>query len=300
MTISTVKNGFLGINQGANFQASYAKAKAAVIPFGLENTVSYGRGTKNGPRAIIDASHYVEILDEQMLKPFDSCGIATLAQPKIPKDQKTAVNILAELVRQTVADKKFPVVLGGEHSLTQGTIKGLSAKYKNFTVLHFDAHSDTRLNYYIGKEYSHGAVMSQVLKKYPVTKLVQVGVRSFSDQDGEWNFREKNRKKIKTFWAWDKISPADVVKAIPTRDVFISFDVDVFDPSIMPSTGTPEPGGLLWWPTLEILKAVYKSKNIIGADVVELSPIKNLHHPDFTVAKLVYKMIGYKFFCKNT
>jgi agmatinase len=294
--LKIMKNGFLGINQGENFQVPYGKAKAVVIPFGLENTVSYGRGTRRGPGAIIKASHNLEILDEQLLKPFSDCGIATLAEPKIPKDQKTAINLLAGLVSLVAADKKFPVVLGGEHSLTQGTIKGLSEHYKNFTILHFDAHSDTRLNYFIGGQYSHGAVMSQVLAKYPVKKLVQVGIRSFSDQDGEWGFRKKNKQKIKTFWAWDKIMPADVARAIPTRDVFISFDVDAFDPSIMPSTGTPEPGGLLWWPVVEILKAVYKSKNVIGADIVELAPIKNLHAPDFSVAKLVYKMIGYKFY----
>jgi agmatinase len=291
-----MKNGFLGLNQGSIFEVPYQKSKAIVIPFGLENTVSYGRGTKNGPRAVIQASHNLEILDEQLLKPFSNCGIATLKEPKIPKNQKTAIELLAGLVGGVVADKKFPVVLGGEHSLTQGTVKGLSTKYKNFTVLHFDAHSDTRLNYYIGAAYSHGAVMSQVLTKYPVSKLVQVGVRSFSDQDGEMAFRKKYRGKIKTFWAWNKITPADVVLAIPTRDVFISFDVDSFDPAIMPSTGTPEPGGLLWWPVINILKAVYKSKTVIGADVVELAPIKNLHAPDFMVAKLVYKMIGYKFY----
>jgi agmatinase len=291
-----MKNGFLGVNQGGIFEVAYQKAKAVVIPFGLENTVSYGRGTKNGPKAIIEASHYMEILDEQMLKPFAYSGIVTLKEPKIPKQQKLALELLAGLIKQTVADKKFPVILGGEHSLTQGTIKGLSEHYKNFTVLHFDAHSDTRLNYFLGGQYSHGAVMSQILTKYPVAKLVQVGIRSFSDQDGEWNFRKKFHNKIKTFWAWNKFSPADVVRAMPTRDVFISFDVDAFDPSIMPSTGTPEPGGLLWWPTVDILKAVFKSKNVIGADVVELAPIKNLHHPDFMAAKLVYKMIGYKFF----
>lgn len=294
--IPIIKNGFLGLNQGVNFEVSYQKAKAVVIPFGLENTVSYGRGTKNGPVAIISASHYVEILDEQMLKPFADCGITTILQPPIPKDQKTAIKLLAGMVKQVVADKKFPVILGGEHSLTQGTIKGLSEHYKNFTILHFDAHSDTRLNYYLGKEYSHGAVMSQILTKYPISKLVQVGIRSFSDQNGEMDFREKNSNRIKTFWAWDKFSPADVARAIPTANVFISFDLDAFDPSIMPSTGTPEPGGLLWWPVLEILKAVYKSKNVIGADIVELAPIKGLNHPDFLAAKLVYKLIGYKFF----
>jgi agmatinase len=296
--LQIMKNGFLGLNQGKNFQVPYGKARAVVVPFGLENTVSYGRGTSRGPAAIIKASHNLEILDEQFLKPFSDCGISTLAEPKTPKDQKTAVNLLAGLVSRVVADKKFPVVLGGEHSLTQGTIKGLSEHYKNFTILHFDAHSDTRLNYFIGGQYSHGAVMSQVLINYPASKLVQVGIRSFSDQDGEWGFRKKNKQKIKTFWAWDKITPADVARAIPTRDVFISFDVDAFDPSIMPSTGTPEPGGLLWWPVVEILKAVYKSKNVIGADIVELAPIKNLHAPDFMIAKLVYKMIGYKFYTR--
>jgi agmatinase len=294
--LETIKNGFIGINQGKSFEASYKKAKAVVVPFGLENTVSYGLGTKNGPKAIIDASHFVEILDEQIMKDFSKCGIATLKEPKISKDQKTAINFLAEEVKQIVLDKKFPLVLGGEHSLTQGTIKGLSAKFKNFTVLHFDAHSDTRLNYFLGAQYSHGAVMSQVLTKYPVSKLVQVGIRSVSDQNGEMSFRTKNKEKIKTFWVWEKFTPADIVKAIPTRDVFISFDVDAFDPSIMPSTGTPEPGGLPWWPTLDILKAVYKNKNVIGADVVELAPAKGIHHPDFMIAKLAYKMIGYKFF----
>jgi len=294
--IKIMKNGFLGVNQGNIFEAAYQKAKAVVVPFSLENTVSYGHGTKNGPAAIIEASHYMEILDEQMLKPFADCGITTIRQPVISKDQKTAIKLLAGQVSKIVADKKFPVVLGGEHSLTQGTIKGLSGHYKNFTVLHFDAHSDTRINYYLGAEYSHGAVMSQVLMKYPVKKLVQVGVRSFSDRDGEMAFRKKYHGKIKTFWAWDKIIPADVVRAIPTRDVFISFDVDAFDPSIMPSTGTPEPGGLLWWPVIDILRAVYKQKNIIGADVVELAPIAGLHAPDFMIAKLVYKLIGYKFY----
>ena len=295
MKLTTIENGFLGLNQGTDFEVPYKKAKAVVIPFGLENTVSYGHGTKNGPQAIINASHYLEVLDEQELKPFFHCGIATLKQPALPKDQKTAVALLASLVEAVVADKKFPLILGGEHSLTQGSIKALSKTHKNFTILHFDAHSDTRLNYYLGGQYSHGAVMSQALSKYPVAKLVQVGLRSFSDQDGEWDFRKKNRSKIKTFWAWENVKAADVVKAISTRDVFISFDVDAFDPGIIPSTGTPEPGGLLWWPTLEILKTVFKNKNVIGADVVELAPIKGLHHPDFTVAKLVYKMIGYKF-----
>jgi len=293
-TFKEMKNGFLGQDQGVNFQKPYAQAKAIIIPFGLENTVSYGGGTKKGPRAIISASHQVEALDEESLKSPYKCGITTLQEPVIPKNNKDAVNLLAEIVEKIIKDNKYPLILGGEHSLTQGSIAGLSKKYKNFSVLHFDAHSDTRLEYH-GNEYSHAAVMSQVLRKYPVSKLVQVGIRSLSDQNKELNFRKQNKNKIKTFWGWENPEPKEVVNAILTKNVFISFDVDVFDPSIMPSTGTPEPGGLLWWPTLKILKKVFQTKNVIGVDIVELAPNSQFFHPDFLVAKLVYKMIGYKF-----
>jgi agmatinase len=295
MKLQTMNNGFLGNDEGINFEKPYKKAKAVIIPFGMESTVTYGKGTKNGPAAIIKASHPMEKLDEQSLRSFYKCGVATLKEPKIPKDSKQAIDLLAKTITQTLKDKKFPVVLGGEHSLTQGTVKGLCTKYSNFTLLQFDAHSDTRVSYR-GSFYSHAAVMSQVLLKFPIAKLVQIGVRSLSDQNGELNFRKKNQNKIKTFWAWENIRPIDVVKAIPTKDVFISFDTDVFDPSVMPATGTPEPGGLLWWPVLDILKTVFEKKNVIGADVVELAPIKGLYHADFMIAKLVYKMIGYKFF----
>jgi len=295
MTIfKEMKNGFLGQDEGVNFQKPYIQSKTIIVPFGLENTVSYGGGTKKGPHAIISASHQVETLDEENLKSPYKCGIATLQEPVIPKNNKDAVNLLAEIVEKIIKDNKYPLILGGEHSLTQGSIAGLSKKYENFSVLHFDAHSDTRLEYH-GNEYSHAAVMSQVLKKYPVSKLVQVGIRNLSDQNGELNFRKQNKNKIKTFWGWENPKPEEVANAIPTKNVFISFDVDAFDPSIMPSSGTPEPGGLLWWPTLKILKQVFQTKNVIGADIVELVPNSQLHHPDFLVAKLVYKMIGYKF-----
>jgi len=295
MKLTAIKNGFLGINEGISFETSYSKAKVVVIPFGMEKTVSYGKGTKNGPKAIIKASHQLEPLDDEAVKPFFKSGIATIKEPAVPKDPKKAITLLAQMVSQVLKDKKFPIVLGGEHSLTQGTAAGFAKHFKNFTLLHFDAHTDTRENYR-GSVYSHGSVMAQVLKKIPITKLVQIGIRSIGDKKRDLIFQKAYAKKNKIFWGWQKINPAEVVKAIPTKNVLISFDVDVFDPAVMPSTGTPEPGGLLWWPALDILKAVFKSKNVIGADVVELAPIKGLHHTDFTIARLVYKMIGYKFF----
>lgn len=130
----------------------------------------------------------------------------------------------------------------------------------------------------------------------PIKRLVQVGIRTVSEVDDELGFITSEKKRVKTFWGWQDPAPQEVVKAIPTKNVYISFDIDAFDSSLMPSTGTPEPGGLLWWPTLEILKSVFKSKNVVGADLVELAPIKELHGPDFLAARLVYKMLGYRFF----
>lgn len=294
MKLQEMKKGFLGSDEGVNFQSPYKQAKCVIIPFGYEGTVSYGNGTKNGPKAIITASYQVETLDEQTLtKPYKN-GIATLEEPKIPRDAKQAVHMLSDIVSQSYEDHKFPIILGGEHSITQGCLIAACKYFKDITILHFDAHPDMREHYH-GSEFSHASVFYQSMAKLPISKIVQVGIRNLSDSNNELEFRKKFSKKIKTFWGWDKYSATDVLKEIKTKNVFISFDVDAFDPGIIPSTGTPEPGGLLWWPTLEILETVFKNKNVIGADVLELAPIKNLNHPDFTIAKLVHKMIAYKF-----
>jgi agmatinase len=134
------------------------------------------------------------------------------------------------------------------------------------------------------------------MDELPIRGLVQVGIRTVSEVDDELGFIKREKKRLKVFWGWQNPSPEKIVAALPSKNVYITFDVDAFDASIMPSTGTPEPGGLNWWPTLEILKAVFKAKNVVGADVVELSPIKDLRGPDFLSARLVYKLLNYKFF----
>ena len=294
MTLPIMPNGFLGSDEGVNFQAPYAKAKTVIIPFGFEATVSYGGGTKKAPQAIIAASHQVELLDEQTLtEPYKS-GVATLTESRLPKNPKQSLALLTKITRQVLADGKFPIVLGGEHSITQGILKAIAEKYKDVTVLQFDAHPDMHEHYH-GSVFSHASVMYQALKNLPIKSIVQVGIRNLSKSNGEWEFRQKNHSRIKTFWGWENPSPGAIVKAIKTKRVFITFDIDAFDPSIMPSTGTPEPGGLQWWPTLAILRAVFKSRQVVGCDVVELTPIKNLHAPDFLAARLVYKLISYKF-----
>src|SRR3989338_896670 len=199
MKLQTLKNGFLGSDEGESFEVPYQEAKTVIIPFGFEATVSYGGGTKNAPKAIIEASHQVEVTDEQTRKPVYKSGIVTLEQPSLPKDTAEAMLLLEIFVRQVLNDGKFPIVLGGEHSITQGTIAALVNKYKDISILHFDAHMDLRPKYH-GSHFSHASVMHRALTKWGVKNIVQVGIRNFSPPEIE--FYKKNKNKIKTFWAW--------------------------------------------------------------------------------------------------
>lgn len=288
------KNGFLGTDDDFHLETSYKKSWAVIVPFGMEATVSYGQGTRRGPKAIIEASHQLNENDEQTLKPVYRCGIATLKETRIPKNPKLALNSLRDTVLQILADKKFPIVLGGEHSLTQGSLTAACFKYPDVSLLQFDAHADLREKYH-GSVYSHASVMRQALKTTAVRHLTQIGIRSVSKFNDELPFLKRNRRRITTFWAWKKFSLPQILASIPTKNVYVTFDIDAFDPGIMPATGTPEPGGLAWWPTLKILKAVFNKKNVVSCDIVELAPIKGLRAPDFLAARLVYKLIGYKF-----
>lgn len=260
-----------------------------IVPFGFEATTTYGGGTKKGPKAIIEASAQVELFDEELWQEtYKKIAIATAKEPKNLKDLEAAVG-------KMVRGKKLPIVLGGEHSLTSfiiGAYKNLG--YGNFSILQFDAHADLR-DGYLGKKYSHAAAMRRCLDNLDVN-LVQVGIRNISNENDELTFWEKNQTRIKTFWAKDKAAwkITEITSALK-ENVYLTFDVDVFDSSLMPATGTPEPGGLDWSETLSILRSVCAKKTIIGADFVELAPIKNLPAPDFLVAKLIYKTIGYIF-----
>ncbi|MBU3901480.1 arginase family protein, partial [Patescibacteria group bacterium] len=166
--------------------------------------------------------------------------------------------------------------------------------FDDFSILQFDAHADLR-NEYLDQKYSHACAMRRCLD-FPGINLVQAGIRSIANEEDELNFWQENRCRIKTFWAKDKKSwKTDEIIGALKEKVYVTFDVDAFDSGLMPSTGTPEPGGLDWYETLDILRAVCAKRQIIGADFVELSPIKNLSAPDFLVAKLIYKTIGYIF-----
>ena len=288
----TNKQGFLGIDNKFNF-----KEKAIVIPFGLEKTVSYGGGTKNGPKEIIKASHQVELYDEELkCEPFKKIGIKTLKPFKINKKINKAINQIAEINKKILDNKLFPITLGGEHSITPGCIKPFVKKYKKLTLLHFDAHADLRESY-AGEKYSHASAIKRCIDHKNVS-VVSFGIRNISAE--EIPTLKKNKKRINIYWAKDK-KKWDLnkfKKQIKNKDVYITFDVDGLDSSIMPATGTPEPGGIFWDEALEIIKIACKSSRIVGADVNELAPIKGFNSYNFLVAKLVYKILSYKFLLK--
>ncbi len=285
----TNRKGFLGIDNKFNF-----KEKAIVIPFGLEKTVSYGGGTKNGPKEIIKASHQVELYDEELkCEPFKKIGIKTLKPFKINKRIEKAINQIAEINQKILDSKLFPITLGGEHSITPGCIKPFVKKYKKLTLLHFDAHADLRESY-DGEKFSHASAIKRCIDHKNIS-VVSFGIRNISAE--EIPILKKNKKRINIYWAKDK-KKWDLnkfKKQIKNKNVYITFDVDGLDSSIMPATGTPEPGGIFWDEALEIIKIACKNSRIVGADVNELSPIKGFNSYNFLVAKLVYKILSYKF-----
>jgi len=283
------KDGFLGIDNKTKFNE-----KVVVVPFGLEKTVSYGGGTKNGPKEIIKASHQVELYDEELnYEPHKKIGIKTLKPFKIDKNINKALKKISFINENILNKKKFPLVLGGEHSITPGCIIPFTKKFKNICLLHFDAHADLRESY-LGEKYSHASAIRRCLD-YKNVSLISFGIRNISE--GEIPFLKKNSKRINIFWAKDKKkwNLNTFKKMIKNKTVYLTFDVDGFDSSIMPATGTPEPGGLFWNETLEIIKIAAKNSNIVGADINELSPIKGFNSYNFLVAKLAYKILAYKF-----
>ena len=283
------KDGFLGIDNKTKF-----KEKVVVVPFGLEKTVSYGGGTKNGPKEIIKASHQVELYDEELnYEPHKKIGIKTLKPFKIDKNINKALKKISLINENILKKKKFPLVLGGEHSITPGCIIPFTKKFKNICLLHFDAHADLRESY-LGEKFSHASAIRRCLD-YKNVSLISFGIRNISE--GEIPFLKKNSKRINIFWAKDKKkwNLNTFKKMIKNKTVYLTFDVDGFDSSIMPATGTPEPGGLFWNESLEIIKIAAKNSNIVGADINELSPIKGFNSYNFLVAKLAYKILAYKF-----
>jgi agmatinase len=268
-------------------------ARAVVIPFGLEASVSYGGGTAQGPSAILRASQQLELYDEELgCEPYRAWGVAALREPVIEPSIEAALVQLTHLVEGVIAQDKFPLVLGGEHSLTPGAIRPIITRHPDLVVLQLDAHTDLR-DGYLGERYSHAAAMRRVLD-LPGTSLVSVGIRSASSEEVE--FYAANRNRIQVHWAKDQArwDMAEIVAPLEGRPVYITFDIDALDSAIMPATGTPTPGGLGYWQALSLLRrACSAAGRVVGADLVEFAPIAGLHACDYTAAALAYKLLAY-------
>ena len=289
------KKGFLGTDNKIN-----GKVNVVIVPFGLEKTVSYGGGTNKGPKEIIKASHQIELFDEDLHKePYKHIGIKTLEPFHIKKNMIDALKQIENINKILLDKKKFPLTLGGEHSLTSGAIKPFIKKFGKICLLHFDAHADLR-DSYNGNKFSHASVIRRCLDN-PNVSVISFGIRNISS--GEIPFLNKNKKRIKIYWAKDKMNwnLTKFKKIIRNKKVYLTFDVDALDSSVMPATGTPEPGGLFWNETIKIIKIAAQFSDIVGADINELAPIKGFNSYNFLVAKLIYKIISYSFeFKKKT
>lgn len=284
------QEGFLGLD--AEDAGPAEAAKAVIIPYGLEASVCYGGGAARGPEAIIAASPQLEFFDEELwCEPFRRFGVATLEAPVIPAGIEDALAQLEGLVEAVLAAGKFPLTLGGEHALTAGAIRPFARRYPGLVVLQFDAHTDLR-DGYLGEHYSHAAAMRRVLDHSGVS-LVSVGIRA--TDISEIPFIEANPERVRIHWAKDRRrwNVEEIVAPLKGRPIYITFDLDGFDASLMPATGTPEPGGFFFDEACDILRAAAQTGTVVGADIVELAPIDGFHACDFTAAKLAYKLLAY-------
>ncbi len=271
---------------------NFDKAKVVILPVPFDATSTWIKGADKGPEALIAASANMELFDINSDSEVYKIGIHTADAVHERKSPEKMVKEVQSTVTQWLKKKKFPVILGGEHSVSIGAINAMAEYYKDkdLTILQFDAHADMRQSYE-GTKYNHACVMARAAEVAPI---VQVGIRSMSIeeshdiQDGRVFYADVVTDTTNKTWMYDFLNKL-------TKNVYITIDLDAFDPSIMPATGTPEPGGLKWYPTLELLRKVNENTNIVGFDVVELCPMKYNKAPDFLAARLVYHLLTYKF-----
>jgi agmatinase len=269
----------------------FANARVVILPIPLDRTTSYVPGTRNGPHEILVASSHMELWDEETQTDVHSIGIFTLPEMEFPFASMD--DVVAEIRRVTaelVNRGKFPVILGGEHSITPAVVGAVAAKYPGLSVLQIDAHADLRESF-MGTPHSHACAMRRTLEFASTT---QVGVRSLSPEEAA----AAPSLQTQIFYDFNMRQNADWIDRVVdslSETVYVSIDVDGFDPAIMPATGTPEPGGLSWYEGLTLLRRVIERRTVVGCDIVELSPIPGNVAPNFLCAKLIYKILSYRF-----
>lgn len=296
-TLNKTKN-FLSLEERySNFDESLI----VIVPIPYEQTTSYGKGTKFAPEAILRASAFVEFFDEEFEKElcFDK-GIATLSPLQFSDNEiHKSLDIIYKTTQQLLEYGKFIASIGGEHTISFPIIKAFKSYYNDFSILHFDAHSDLRQTY-DGTSFSHACVIARILEIFSNPQnIVQVGIRAQSIEENQliktMGIKTFFSNKIRTGYYGNNWQET-IVKCLKDY-IYVTFDVDFFDPMVIPATGTPEPDGFMYHETLEIFREIRRQgKKIIGFDVVELSPIPNLHHCELTVARLIYKILNFVFY----
>lgn len=271
-------------------QSEYATARVAVLPVPFERTVSYGHGTAAGPAAIVRASQSMETYDDELGGETAEIGIATLP-PFLPEafDMATAMAELESECHTHMAAGKFLLTLGGEHSLTIAPVRAARRVFGEIGVVQFDAHADLR-EAFEGTPYSHASVMRRVADEG--IPSLPIGIRALSKPEAEFAME----CGIPIVWGQEleTLEPRlDALLAMLPEQVYLTFDIDYFDPSVVPATGTPEPGGGSWYPTLRLLSKVFEAKRVVAMDLVELAPLGGHPASDFVAAKLAYKCLGY-------
>ncbi|MGB5647069.1 agmatinase [Muriicola sp.] len=268
--------------------AQLEKSKVVLIPVPYDGTSTWGKGADKGPEALLEASENMELYDIETDTEVYQQGVYVADAIAELSSPEAMVNSVHNRTKEYIKRNKFVTLVGGEHSLSIGSIRAFNECFDNLTVLHIDAHADLRESY-DGTPYNHACAVYEASQN---TNLVQVGIRSMDAIEMTLMDTEK------TFFAHEMVDDEywmDKVVDLLTENVFITFDLDALDPSILPSTGTPEPGGLLWYETLEFLKQVFEEKNVVGFDLVELCPNAQDRSSNFVAAKLYYKMLSYKF-----
>jgi agmatinase len=272
-------------------ESAFEQAQVVILPIPYEQTTTYGTGTKEGPQAIIAASRHMELYDEELDFEAFRFGIHTLREIEtVASGPQAMLERITEVTRDLLRHGKFVIGLGGEHTISFGLVRAFAERFPGLSVLQFDAHADLR-DTYQGTPYNHASVLRRISELVPA---VQVGIRSLSREEAEW---VKSCGK-KLFYAAEVLGSPTIATAISealTDDVYITICLDGLDPSIMPAVGTPEPGGLGWYDVLRIVRRVAETRHIVGFDVVELFPIPGNFAPDFLAAKLVYKVLGYRY-----
>lgn len=272
-------------------RTDFDSARVVILPIPLDRTTSYVGGTRNGPHEILVASSHMEIWDEETESDVSTVGIFTLPEMEFPfasLDEVTAE--IRRVASEIIKRDKFPVFLGGEHSITGPIVAAMAQRYSGLSVLQIDAHADLR-DTYMGTPHNHACAMRRALE---YARATQVGIRSLSPEEAA----AAPALPTEIFYDYNMRNEENWIERVVDslgETVYITIDVDGLDPSIMPATGTPEPGGLSWYEALALLRRVIESRNVVGCDVVELSPIPGVVAPNFLCSKLIYKILSYKF-----